>query len=245
MKKWLSLFLIVVLLFPCNSLLFACDTNENPKKPQTPCSHSYTVVNRKATCTSSGYATYKCSLCNDTYEKYESALGHTTNSGTCSRCGLTFETKIWKTSFYVDEFNNPTSEAYLRNSDVFVGTFSNSATTNSQLYARILIDADDISIKLWEYGSHEVNTFSTTYYNITLLDDDGNKHYTRGTMYKNGDRIRLQDFTFASLLLDNEALKVYIEEDSKYGYNSSYLFEVKNGNFNKEYSNFYENYIAQ
>ena len=53
------------------------------------------------------------------------------------------------------------------------------------LNALILIDAKRIAIKLWEYGSQEVNAYSTTNYDITILDDNGNKHYTNGTMYKN------------------------------------------------------------
>ena len=246
MKKLMSLLLSMLLLISCSFLLSACgiDNNAvNSNTGQSNCSHNYIITKRKATCSTGGYATYKCSLCSDSYQEYETALGHTTSSGTCSRCGQKFETEIWKSSFYVDEFNNPTSEAYMRNVNVFVGTFSNSATTNSKLYARILIDSEDVAIKLWEYGSQEVNAYSTTYYDITLLDDNGNKHYTNGTMYKNGERIYFEDWTFVSLLQENQTLKIYIVEASKYGYNSTYLFEVKNGNFNNVYSDFYYKYI--
>ncbi len=242
MKKLVSLLLSMLLLFSCSGFLLACggDNSANSNTEQTTCSHNYIVAERKATCSKGGYATYECSICSDSYQEYEAALGHTTNSGTCLRCGQKLAAEIWESAFYVDEFNNPTNQAYIRNTDVFVGTFSNSATTNSKLYARILIDAEDIAIKLWEYGSLEVNAYSTTYYDITLLDDNGNKHYTNGTMYKNGERIYFKDWTFASLLQQNQKLKVYIVEDSKYGYNSSYLFEVENGNFNTVYSNFYK-----
>jgi DNA-directed RNA polymerase subunit RPC12/RpoP len=188
-----------------------------------------------------GYATYKCSLCGDTYEKYESALGHTTSEGTCSRCGESFGS--WEITFYVDEFNNPTNQAYIRTSDVLYGTFSNSATTDSTLYARILIDTEDIAIKLWEYGRNEVNAYTSTDYKITILDDSGTKHYTTGTMYKNGDRIYLADWTLVNLLQDNAQLKIYIQENSKYGVNSTYLFSVKNGNFNSIYYDFYYDYM--
>lgn len=247
MKKTALLFLVIsMVLLGCMGL-FSCDSDNKPatdsSPTQTTCTHSYKVTDRKASCTRGGNATYTCSLCGDYYQKYESALGHTTTVGKCSRCGQTFVNEVWKTSFYVDEFNNPTSEAYIRNNNLFEGSFSNSATTNSKLYARILIDADDIAIKLWEYGSQEVNAYSTTYYDITILDDKGQKHYTGGTMYKNGERIYFDDWTFVSLLQENKKLKIYIEEDSKYGYHSSYLFEVENGNFNTVYSNFYYQYM--
>ena len=237
MKKIVSMLLAVIMAI-CVSLLSACDANNNntntnnnsSNNNQNVCSHSYKVIESGATCLQGGYATYKCSLCDDTYEKYESALGHTTSEGTCSRCGESFGS--WEIAFYVDEFNNPTNQAYIRTSDILYGTFSNSATTDSTLYARILIDTEDIAIKLWEYGRNEVNAYTSTDYKITILDDSGTKHYTTGTMYKNGDRIYLTDWTLVNLLQDNTQLKIYIQENSKYGVNSTYLFSVNNGNFN-------------
>ena len=49
-----------------------------------------------------------------------------------------------------------------------------------------------------------------------------------------------------NLLQDNTQLKVYIQENSKYGVNSTYLFSVNNGNFNSIYYDFYINvtYVA-
>ncbi len=242
MKRKLTIIISMAFMLLSIMLSVACGDVATNNTQSTTCTHSYNLAERKATCSAGGNATYKCSLCSDTYTKYESALGHTTDSGTCTRCGQTFELKIWELGFYVDEFNNPTNEAYMRNSELIVGVFSNSATTDSKLYARILIDAGDVAIKLWEYGSQEVNAYSTTYYDITILDDAGNKHYTNGTMYKNGERIYFEDLKFISLLQQNEKLKIYIEEDS-YGYNSTYLFEIKNGNFNTVYSDFYNLYI--
>ncbi len=240
MKKIILFMLTLLMIFSCTSFLLSCgggiDSTDNSNITSQNCTHSYTITENEATCTSGGYTTYKCSLCSSSYREYSNALGHTTTSGICSRCNQTFG--IWEKAFYVDEFNSPTNEAYIRNSDVFVGTFSNSATTNSKLYARILIDSDDIAIKLWEYGSNEVNAYSTTSYNITVQDDKGNKHKLYGTMYKNGERIYLSDSTFTALLQQNKKLKVYIEEASEYRYHSTYLFELENGNFNAVYADF-------
>ena len=205
------------------------------------CIHSYVLKTSEATCTTGGYDTYMCSFCQDIKTEYKISLGHTTTEGTCSRCGESFGT--WKSSFYVDEFDNPTNEAYISNSNYFYGTFSNRATTDSKLCALVLIDAEKICIKLWEYGSQEVKAYSNTNYKITILDDDGNKHYTNGTMYKNGERIRLTDWTLVNLLYDNEHLKIYIQENSEYGVNSTYLFSITNGNFNSVYYDFYYKYM--
>ena len=205
------------------------------------CSHSYVLKTSEATCTTGGYDTYKCSICKDIKTEYKSSLGHTTTEGTCSRCGKSFGT--WKSTFYVDEFQIPTDEAYITNSNYFLGTFSNSATTNSKLNASILIDTDGIAIKLWEYGSQLVKDYSTTNYKITILDDAENKHTTTGTMYKNGDRIHLADWTLVNLLQNNKQLKIYIQENSSYGVNSTYLFTITNGNFNSVFSDFYYKYM--
>ena len=55
----------------------------------TICSHSYTLKETKATCLSGGYATYQCSLCDETKREYEKALGHDWLNNTCKRCGAT------------------------------------------------------------------------------------------------------------------------------------------------------------
>lgn len=246
MKKIVSMLLAVAIALSV-SLLCACSSNNNTNANNSnnsnnkACSHSYKKTDSEATCLQGGYATYECSRCGDSYERYESALGHTTSEGTCSRCGESFGG--WEIAFYVDEFNNPTNQAYIRTDDILYGTFSNSATTDSILYARILIDANGIAIKLWEYGRNEVNAYTSTDYKITILDNGGTKHYTTGTMYKNGERIRLADWTLVNLLQDNTQLKIYIQENSQYGVNSTYLFSVNGGNFNSIYNEFIWEYV--
>ena len=236
MKKSIVGFLCVTLLSFSMLFLSACE-----EPAQNTCLHSYSLTKQTATCISDGYATYTCSVCGDSYREEVQALGHTTDSGECLRCGRLIG--LWHPTFYVDEFSNPTDVAYLRNIDYIEGTFSNSATTNSDLNVRFLIDADSIAIKLWEYGRYEVKAYSTTDYSITFLDDSGKKHYTEGTMYKNGDRIYLEDWTFVSLLQKNEALSVYMREESKYGYKTTYRFTVEQDNFRKAYSQFYNQYM--
>lgn len=240
MKKILSLLLVIFTVTLCTLILYACDSN-NAVNNQNACSHSYNKTESEANCLQGGDATYVCSLCGDSYHKYENALGHTTSKGICSRCGKSFGD--WEISFYVDEFNNPTNQAYIRTSNAIYGSFSNSATTNSSLNARILIDTEHITIKLFEYGYNEVKAFTNTDYKITILDDNGQKHYTTGTMYKNGDRIYLLDWTLVNLLQENNQLKIYIQENSKYGVYSTYLFSISNGNFDSIYYDFYNTYM--
>ena len=58
------------------------------------------------------------------------------------------DSSLWDISYYVDEFNQPTEDAYIYSTTAFPGTFSNSATTDSLVYAHIAVDKDDISILL-------------------------------------------------------------------------------------------------
>lgn len=63
----------------------------------------------------------------------------------------------WIIKNYVDEFDRPTEEQYITNEYYITGTFSNSATTDSELKVMFLIDKDYIRIKLYEYGDNVVN----------------------------------------------------------------------------------------
>ena len=146
--------------------------------------------------------------------------------------------KVWEIAYYVDEFNNPTNEAYIKNSRYFVGTFSNSATTNSELNAIVLIDKNRTAIRLWEYGWSEVKGYSKTTYNITYLDSSGNRTYSTGTLNANSDRIVLSDSKLITLIQQNPSLRVYIEENSQYGYNTTYLFTITRDNFNTIYNQY-------
>ena len=119
MEKLVSLFLLVVVLLFSFTTLVACGDNNSTNTWQN-CNHSYSKINSEASCYMGGDATYKCSLCEHTYTKYESslghdyveatctqakhcsrcsytlgsALGHTTENGTCSRC-YTYIGKKW------------------------------------------------------------------------------------------------------------------------------------------------------
>jgi hypothetical protein len=50
--------------------------------------HDYSEVVTAPTCTMAGYTTHTCSICKNEYKDNEvEALGHTTEAGTCERCG--------------------------------------------------------------------------------------------------------------------------------------------------------------
>ena len=145
----------------------------------------------------------------------------------------------WELGEFVDEFNRPTGNKYV--STTVSGTFSNSATTNSDLYASVQVTSSDIAIMLWEYGSYLVKgTYDTNNYSITVLDQNGAKHYLSGTMHKNGTRVYLSSSDredLLSLLQTSGTLSFYLEF-SKYS-RSTYLFSVETDGFSSLYSELY------
>ena len=105
----------------------------------------------------------------------------------------------WRVNYYVDEFGDPTSVGYVTNKSSLIGTFSNSATTNSKLKAYFLIseELDDfgnkmnnsVSIKLFEYaGKTEVKgTISSIKYSM-LVKHNSKKVNTSFTLNNFSDR---------------------------------------------------------
>jgi len=94
-------------------------------------------------------------------------------------------TGMWTVSYYVDDFGEPTKEGYIRNTNLISGTFSNTATQNSDLNVKFLIsNSSDISIMLYEYaGNNPVKAYSSESYQVLIQDKDGKRLKLRATNY--------------------------------------------------------------
>ena len=188
------------------------------------CSHRWV----SATCTKPK----TCSKCETTSG---SALGHTTNSGKCSRCGESLNSSSWIIGEYTDEFEQPTGKKYIVVDSN--GTFSNSATTDSDLYAALQIDQTEIRIMLWEYGRNLVKgIYDYETYSVTILDEAGTKHSYTGIIYQGSTRITIPSTNRSalfSLLENNDSLKIYLKT-SKYSI-STYLFTIDTRGFAEAY----------
>lgn len=144
--------------------------------------------------------------------------------------------ELWIINNYVDEFNKPTSKKFIANSKPLVGTFSNSATTDSKLEVMLLIEENDVAFKLFEYGSMELkNSYSNSVkYNVLIRPTAFANDDFIGTMYSNSDRILMEDFNALAVVWpmekEEEYINIYIEEaDTPL---NSYLFEVPTENIN-------------
>ena len=246
MKKILPLILAAALMLS----LVACDGNQGNANstvdtPPAETEHTHTeevIPAVDPTCTEDGLTEgVQCSECGEILVPQETvpALGHTTDSGTCERCGQSFG--IWETYYYVDNFNQPTDQWYIGNSTNFVGTFSNSATTDSMLFVDMIVDFEsDVAIFLYEYGTNAVKNSSDSYvdeYNIIMRTESGTDYNMTGTMYCGDDRIYIDDDyrnDVITALQGEEFLSFYIEMADRTVQN--YLFTVIPSNFSEEYS---------
>ena len=139
----------------------------------------------------------------------------------------------WHMSYYVDEFDLPTEDKYIYTSTT--GTFDNFAASNSDLEAGMLVDKNNISIVLLEYGDSKVKNSSAKYadeYKILMLDSSNNKTTLSGFMYAGGDRIVI-DSSNKDKVLDalklNGTLRFYIEKKDQPTTNYTFAFPDKHG----------------
>lgn len=87
-----------------------------------------------ATCEEWGKtAGWQCSDCGEILTAQEDVepFGHTTEKGICSKCGKNFSN--WEVREYKDKFGDSTGDHFIGSVNYIKGTFSNSATTNSDL----------------------------------------------------------------------------------------------------------------
>lgn len=144
----------------------------------------------------------------------------------------------WTIRTYVDEFGEPTKSRYICNASHIFGTFSNSATTDSDLRVDILINGKaDIQFMLYEYASnHPVKSYgSATIYHISVKDLDG-KVTSRLEARLSGDRLYLGDRSIRvhDILLKGGEVKFHINGD----YGSTYDFVVEATGYKLAYEEF-------
>lgn len=126
-------------------------------------------------------------------------------------------TGIWELNYYVDTFGEKTKNAYITNTELIKGLFSNTATENSTLDVKFLInDLFEMSIVLYEYGGNNpVKGYSSQSYTIYMQDKTGERYTLHAVNY--ADRLKFvpsSDALRVNLsLLKGGTLKFRIIED--------------------------------
>lgn len=127
------------------------------------------------------------------------------------------EKELWRISHYVDDFKNPTKDAYLTNVTPFKGTFSNTATENSKLLVEMLVDNDnDISIQLYEYGrSVPLKSTQNEIYIVSFQGSDGVTAKRQCRLAQDRIRLGTDSLDFHKALLASPTLKVHIANEDR------------------------------
>jgi hypothetical protein len=141
-------------------------------------------------------------------------------------------TGIWRVGKYVDSFGEPTDEGYITNREYIKGTFSNTATQNSELNVKFLItNLSDVNIQLYEYaGNNPVKAYSADSYSVQIQDRDGNRNRLKATNYSD----RLSFGNEASRIIHNVLMKGgniklnIVEDDTP---TTKYQFEINNADW--------------
>lgn len=137
----------------------------------------------------------------------------------------------WSKEFYVDDFGDQTDEPYYLGT--FYGTFSNSATSNSNLTAVTLFDITNnyFRFDLYEYGNYPASFFMDDPITLGVKINGEASYYSLNT---DGANLYLDDANGANLiynsLMNNDKISCFIDYNSS-GVGSTYNFEIDGAGF--------------
>lgn len=149
-------------------LIIYCECEEELNRETSsvePLGHNYTKKITNPSCTDTGFTTYTCSRCGDSYvADYKDALGHNYENGICIRCG-------YADPDYVKTYN----------SEDIMEILSNSVVSDTGTYKRY-VGAESISVFANEqYNCFSINTavsynlwggnVQSVIFNISSLDE--------------------------------------------------------------------------
>lgn len=150
-------------------------------------------------------------------------------------------TGIWTIGYFVDSFGKFTKQKYITNATKIKGTFSNTATNNSDLGVDFIIESkNNISIQLYEYNRDNPVKKSETYYTLKIRDKDS-KDYTLKGRNIDSDRLRIsQSITLHNILLKGGNIMFFIYDSDRSS--TRYNFTINNADW---YSNAYKQLIRK
>ena len=143
-----------------------------------------------------------------------------------------YSPRNWEEAYYVDEFGDNTTVSYLRG--IFEGTFSNSATSGSNLDVILFVDkqisADDyFRIRLIEYGSHIANIDNDDDIVLKVKVNDAVYESESFVVLENDIYFDMDSPAISKLITELEAgreISCIIDITSRFGNGSNYRFKV-------------------
>jgi hypothetical protein len=87
----------------------------------------------------------------------------------------------WEKKEYIDEFGDGTGEFY--ETFTAIGTFSNSATVNSEASYKFVKDESSLILKIFEYGSRPATSIESTSEIVKIKTPSGNVVEIKGVLF--------------------------------------------------------------
>lgn len=126
---------------------------------------------------------------------------------------------LFKITYFVDSFGDPTDKGYITQKDFSKGTFSNSATTNSIIKWSLILAPDQAAFVIYEYESTRI-TGSSAYpdsYVVKIKTEDGQVETFYCQNYSDRISVKSWDLNrFIETILKEGIIKISIEESTKY-----------------------------
>ena len=162
----------------------------------------------------------------------------------------------WTVMYFLDDFGDEDmDDPYVSQKYMSVGTFTNTATTGSKVYANMIVEDHLVSLFLYEYGKYPVvnsSSYNDDEYEVKFKDADGNVTECFGISYPQTDRIWLVNDTgvtnaknhtdyftlddsskILALLNKDQKLSVFVKAKSGM---STYNFEIDTTGFKEEFA---------
>ena len=139
-----------------------------------PLGHDYRAVQTPATCTESGYTTYTCMRCGDSYQdSFTDALGHRFVDGVCDRCG--YKDPNYIKTYSGEDIVRELSESVVATTGGFKTYLGDESVS---VFARDYYNAFSIHTLVW-YNMWGDNVQSVTF-NVTDLNENESLNFKIG-----------------------------------------------------------------
>ena len=153
---------------------------------------------------------------------------------------LTLNTGLWQKCQFTNSFNEKTDDSFIFLTEK--GTFSNSATTASDLTALLFVTDEHITLRLIEYNSSVVKDDDT--YLLVAKDSNNNVHYFKLQNNYSGNMVFDRytgggEFAFRTLLEKEGVVICAMEEINRYGAPSKYYFKLHLDGYNEAIKRLY------
>ena len=128
----------------------------------------------------------------------------------------------WVENYYVDDFGDKTDQKY--ESFVAKGTFSNSATQNSEAQYTFVKDEKSVLINVYEYGRSLASNTDATFETVKIKQPSGNVATINKVFFTKSGKLYFSEKEYTQLLesiKDSGAYTMVFNRSSKYS-SSSY-----------------------